>query len=170
MSYGDISIFTRSPTVSRTQRLRILPEMVARTRCLLSSSTRNMVPGRTVRMTPSISTGVSFIRRFEQWPVRAVGDSPADQPEIEASEEGRAARAAARTGNKQESGDNGSRFLSLSCLTPGLIGRLVTVAPIAAVSATAAAATGTTAATGTLLARAGDIDVESAPAQFFTVQ
>ncbi len=40
-SYGDISIVTRSPTVSRTQRLRILPEMVASTRCLLSSSTEH---------------------------------------------------------------------------------------------------------------------------------
>jgi hypothetical protein len=29
-SYCDISIFTRSPTVRRTKRLRILPEMVAK--------------------------------------------------------------------------------------------------------------------------------------------
>ena len=48
MSYGDISILTLSPTVKRTQRLRILPEIVANTRCLLSNSTRNIVPGRTV--------------------------------------------------------------------------------------------------------------------------
>ena len=32
-SYGDISILTRSPTVRRTQRLRILPHTVAKTRC-----------------------------------------------------------------------------------------------------------------------------------------
>src|SRR6266540_7412456 len=39
----------------RTKRLRILPEMVARTWCLLSNSTRNMVPASTVRMRPSTS-------------------------------------------------------------------------------------------------------------------
>ena len=35
-------------TVNRTQRLRIFPQIVASTRCLLWISTRNMVPGRTV--------------------------------------------------------------------------------------------------------------------------
>src|SRR5579859_3158195 len=60
-SYGDISILTRSPTVKRTKRLRILPQMVASTRCLLSSATRNMVPGRTVLTLPSISMCCSFM-------------------------------------------------------------------------------------------------------------
>ena len=61
-SYGDISIRTLSPAVRRTHRFRILPQIVARTTCLLSSSTRNIVPGRTVWMRPSTSIHCSFIR------------------------------------------------------------------------------------------------------------
>lgn len=54
-SYGLISIFTRSPRFSRTNRLRIFPEMVASTTCLLSSSTRNIVPAKTAMILPSTS-------------------------------------------------------------------------------------------------------------------
>src|SRR5580700_5025713 len=54
-SYGDISSFTRSPTVSRMNLFRILPEIWARTRCWLESSTRNIVPGRTVTIFPSVT-------------------------------------------------------------------------------------------------------------------
>src|ERR1700722_9717148 len=54
-SYGDISSFTRSPTVSRINPFRILPEIWARTRCWLESSTRNIVPGRTVTIFPSVT-------------------------------------------------------------------------------------------------------------------
>ena len=61
-SYGDISIFTLSPAVSRTKRLRIFPEIVASTWCLFANSTRNIVPGRTVCTTPSTSTCDSFTR------------------------------------------------------------------------------------------------------------
>src|SRR2546426_4695245 len=55
-----MSIFTRSPMVRRTQRLRILPQIVASTVCLFSSSTRNIVPARTAATTPSTSICSSF--------------------------------------------------------------------------------------------------------------
>lgn len=60
-SYGDISIFTRSPVVILTHRFRIFPEMVARTMCLFGNSTRNMVPARTLCTRPSISMCCSLI-------------------------------------------------------------------------------------------------------------
>jgi len=53
VSYGDISIFTRSPIVSRMKRLRIFPEMCARTMRSFASATRNIVPGSTIMMVPS---------------------------------------------------------------------------------------------------------------------
>ena len=37
------------------KRLRIFPEMWARTKCLLARATRNMVPARTAVMVPSVS-------------------------------------------------------------------------------------------------------------------
>jgi len=54
VSYGDISILTRSPIVRRINLLRIFPEMCARTRWSFASATRNMVPGRTDMIVPSI--------------------------------------------------------------------------------------------------------------------
>src|SRR5207253_69204 len=50
---------TRSPMVSRINRLRIFPEMCARTRCSLARATRNMVPGRTDMIVPSNSRAFS---------------------------------------------------------------------------------------------------------------
>src|SRR5438045_2783922 len=46
---------TRSPMVRRIKRLRILPEICARTKCSLASATRNIVPGRTDMIIPSSS-------------------------------------------------------------------------------------------------------------------
>src|SRR6266446_776611 len=46
---------TRSPIVRRIKRLRILPEICARTKCSLASATRNIVPGRTDMIIPSNS-------------------------------------------------------------------------------------------------------------------
>ncbi|MDB6059615.1 MAG: hypothetical protein JWO95_3459 [Verrucomicrobiales bacterium] len=47
---------TLSPAVNRTQRLRILPQICARTSCLLLSKvTRNIVPGSTTLIVPSTS-------------------------------------------------------------------------------------------------------------------
>src|SRR5206468_12509751 len=46
--------------VSRINRLRIFPEMCARTRCLLARATRNMVPGRTDMIVPSNSRAFSL--------------------------------------------------------------------------------------------------------------
>src|SRR6266403_1340051 len=53
VSYGDICILTRSPIVRRMNRLRIFPEMCARTRCSFASATRNIVPGSTLMIVPS---------------------------------------------------------------------------------------------------------------------
>src|ERR1700731_3060630 len=58
-SYGDISIFTRSPTVKRINRFLIFPEIWASTRCSLVSSTRNIVPGRTAVIFPSTTIELS---------------------------------------------------------------------------------------------------------------
>src|SRR6266404_4194104 len=46
---------TRSPIVRRIKRLRILPEICARTKCSLASATRNIVPGSTDMIIPSSS-------------------------------------------------------------------------------------------------------------------
>ena len=59
VSYGDISILTLSPTTNRMNRLRIFPEMCARTSWSLGSLTLNMVPARTAEMVPSTSTALS---------------------------------------------------------------------------------------------------------------
>jgi hypothetical protein len=54
------------------------------------------------------------------------------------------------------------------CFTQRLVPGLITVSPTAPVSATAV--TAPVAAAGTLLTLSGDVDVESAAAQFFAIQ
>src|SRR6202035_4237506 len=55
--------------VSRINRLRIFPEMCARTRCSLARATRNMVPGRTDMIVPSNSRAFSeFMIRKQAGP------------------------------------------------------------------------------------------------------
>jgi hypothetical protein len=63
-SYGDISTFTRSPTLMRMKFLRILPEIWASTSWPLGSATRNIVPGKTCVTEPVNSIGSSFAKRF----------------------------------------------------------------------------------------------------------
>src|SRR5437762_6059616 len=56
------------------KRLRIFPEMCARTRLLFASATRNMVPGSTVMMVPSSSMAFSeFTMSYRLFD--AVGDA-----------------------------------------------------------------------------------------------
>jgi len=45
---------TRSPITSLMKRLRILPDMCARTKWSFASATRNIVPGSTDMIVPSI--------------------------------------------------------------------------------------------------------------------
>jgi hypothetical protein len=56
--------------VSRMKRLRILPEIWARTRCSLARATRNMVPGNTDMIVPS--TAIDF-SEFKISTLRLVG-------------------------------------------------------------------------------------------------
>src|SRR5581483_7836542 len=153
MSYGDISILTRSPTVRRTQRLRILPEMVARTKCLLSNSTRNMVPGSTVWMLPSISMLSSFINRQRHDKSGQHSQSGAGREDYKA-EQG------------PEMRDNSRRCGSI----PVAATAAATATTAASAAATvAASATTAAAAARTFLTRSGDIDCQRPPAQFFAI-
>src|SRR4030095_1617606 len=60
-SYGDTVTVTRSPTSTRILNFRILPAVVARTLCPLSSATRNMALGSTSDTMPSRSIPSSFM-------------------------------------------------------------------------------------------------------------
>src|ERR1700674_1438843 len=74
MSYGDICSFTRSPVVRRIKRLRIFPEICARTRWSLASWTRNIVPARTEIIFPSSS--IAFLESMVSCRTGALGRAP----------------------------------------------------------------------------------------------
>src|ERR1039457_5851515 len=128
--------------------------MVARTRCLLSSSTRNIVPGSTVWTRPSTSICSSFINCSNSGRLSNHRQHPPNTGRTECRQ----------TKERGPVLPGPERKRSVRLVT------IATATAAAAAAATVTTATAAATATGALFARPRNVNRQGAPAQFFAIQ